>query len=49
MAAQEEEIITTLSIKSSTKSRLLEIGKMNESYDDLLNRMLDELKKKVPK
>jgi hypothetical protein len=33
----------TMTIHRSTKNRLLELGRMAETYDDLINRLLDEL------
>jgi len=37
---------TTIRIKKPTKKRLEKIGKFNESYDDLINRLIDENEKK---
>jgi len=34
---------TQIQIEIDTKDRLLDWGKKSETYDDLLNRMLDEL------
>jgi hypothetical protein len=42
--AQENEQITTISVKALTKQRLLDTGSMGESYDDLINRLLDVFK-----
>jgi len=33
---------TTITIKKKTKKVLDALGKKNESYDDLLNRLMDE-------
>ncbi len=33
---------TTLRVKRATKARLQAHGQMSESFDDLLNRVLDE-------
>lgn len=37
----EESDITTITLKKKTKSRLEAIGEFKESYDDLINRILD--------
>ena len=41
---QEED--TTIKVKQTTRSRLLEKGSMGESFDDVINRILDENDKK---
>lgn len=33
--------ITTIQLKKSTRLRLLEIGMKKETYDDLINRLVD--------
>jgi len=40
-------IRTTVSIKKQTKERLVILGKKNQSYDDVINQLIDfkELKK----
>lgn len=44
---------TTIKIKNETRDRLTKEGKFGESYDQLLNKILDELielrKKNVPR
>ena len=44
----EEDKITTISIKISTKKKLDLFGKFGESYDELINKMIgiNEEKKK---
>jgi len=37
---------TTIPITKKTKERLKKYGKMGETWDSLLNRILDECKKK---
>ena len=34
---------TTIHIKEGTRKRLLKHGRMGESFDELINRILDEL------
>lgn len=36
---------TTIRINKSTRDRLVEIGKKSESYDVIINRLLDEHEK----
>ena len=38
--------ITTITIQKKTKERLDSLGRFRESYDDLLNRILDEFEEK---
>ena len=38
--------ITTISMEAETKARLDKHGKKNESYDSLMNRLLDVVEKK---
>jgi hypothetical protein len=38
--------ITTIRIKVKTKKRLDEFGKKSETYDDIINRLLDLAKSK---
>jgi len=33
--------ITTIQLDKSTRERLLEIGMKKETYDDLINRLID--------
>ncbi len=33
--------ITTIQLKKSTRERLLEVGMKKETYDDLINRLVD--------
>jgi len=33
--------ITTIQVKKSTRDRLVEIGKKKETYDDIINRLID--------
>ena len=35
------EHITTIQLTKVTRERLLEIGKKKETYDDLINRLVD--------
>jgi len=44
--AGEEDSITTIKLRASTRDRLMSKGRKNESYDDLINRLLDEREKK---
>ena len=37
--------ITTIRVRESTKKRLQNLGKMNESMDQLINRILDAIEK----
>jgi len=37
---------TTIRVRKTTKKRLESHGRMNESFDDLINRVLDELEKR---
>ena len=39
----EELSRTTINIRRGTKRRLHDLGRMEETYDDLINRLLDEL------
>lgn len=39
----EEKVVESLKVKASTKERLLKLGKMQDSFDDVINRKLDEL------
>ena len=53
MEAENERTTTTIAIKLSTKEKIMQIGKMGESADDVINRALDALsylsKRKVRK
>jgi len=40
-----EDKKTTIQIYMKTRDRLLKLGKKGESYDKLINRLLDECKK----
>ncbi len=33
--------ITTIQLKKATRERLLEVGMKKETYDDLINRLVD--------
>lgn len=33
---------TTIRINTSTRDRLVELGKKNESYDTIINKLIDE-------
>ena len=46
MAAEE---VTTIQIKKSTRDKLLEAGRKDETYDDLLLRLIECLGKKGSK
>ena len=35
-------MLKTLKIKEGTHKRLVELGKKGESFDDLINRIIDE-------
>lgn len=37
--------MTTIPLSKETKKRLKEYGKFQESWDDLLNRLLDKIEK----
>jgi predicted CopG family antitoxin len=42
--------ITTIQVRKETRERLLEIGRKKETYDDLINRLIDfylKVKEKV--
>ncbi|MEE9564723.1 MAG: hypothetical protein V3V63_03335 [Candidatus Hydrothermarchaeaceae archaeon] len=40
------ENITTIQLDKKTRDKLLEIGKKKETYDDLVNRLIDFYLKK---
>jgi len=42
----EKEKGTTIALNISTVERLKQFGEFSETYDDLLNRLLDKIKKK---
>ena len=45
MASREG--VTTIQLKMKTRDRLMDLGKKSETYDDILNRLIDFwLKKK---
>jgi hypothetical protein len=44
MEKNTEKELTTISIKRSTKDRLMEFGKKGDTYDDILNRVMDGYK-----
>jgi hypothetical protein len=44
-----KEAMTTISIKRSTKERLMEFGRKGETYDDILNRVMDGYKQWLEK
>ena len=35
------ENITTIQLTKKTRDKLLEVGKKRETYDDLINRLID--------
>lgn len=35
------EDITTIQLTKETRDKLLEVGKKRETYDDLINRLID--------
>lgn len=37
---------TSIRVKTETRDRLNDVGKRGESYDDIINRILDELELK---
>jgi len=39
--------VTTIKIAPETRDRLKAVGKKGETYDDLLNRLLDEIGARV--
>jgi hypothetical protein len=39
--------ITTIQIRKATRNRLLEIGRKKETYDELINRLIDFYLKKT--
>ena len=40
----EDDQITTLRVRKSTRDRLRELGKKDDSYDDIINRLIEEAK-----
>lgn len=38
-----EDKLTTIKLKNSTKGRLADFGKKSETFDEIVNRLLDEL------
>jgi len=38
--------MTTISIRKTTRERLKEVGKKGETYDEIINRLIDFWKKK---
>lgn len=38
----EEMGTTSIKIQMSTRDRLVELGKKNESYDTIINKLIDE-------
>ena len=38
---------TTIKVKDATIDRLKALGKMGDSYDDVINKLLDEHEKKL--
>jgi hypothetical protein len=41
----DENKFTTITLRESTKERLQKHGNMGESFDELLNRILDQIEK----
>ncbi|MCX6803348.1 MAG: hypothetical protein NTY48_02125 [Candidatus Diapherotrites archaeon] len=41
-----EDKITTIKLRGSTREKLAEQGKKGESYDEILNKLLDIMKEK---
>jgi len=37
--------ITTISVKKNTKKRIVSLGKMNQSFDELLNEIITHVEK----
>ena len=46
MSVKAEDEFTTMSIKKSTKAELESLGKMGETYDDLVSRLVKEAKRR---
>ena len=44
-----EEEITTLRVKVSTRDRLADIGNKDDTFDDIINRLVDFYKKETKK
>lgn len=42
----KEDEITQIPLKKSTRARLRDIGKKGETYDTIINRLIDNSKKK---
>jgi len=40
-------MLTTIQVKTETKEKLKEIGKKGESYDDVINRILEKRDQEV--
>lgn len=40
---------TSIKIQMSTRDRLVELGKKNESYDTIINKLIDEHEKHAEK
>lgn len=38
--------VTTIQLEAKTKDRLMDIGKKGETYDDIINKLIDLWKKK---
>ena len=41
----DEKTITTVSMKPETKERLGKFGTVNDTFDDVLNKLMDEVDK----
>lgn len=40
--------LTTIKITKTTRDRLAQHGRKNETYDDFINRLLDQLEESKP-
>ena len=43
MASKGADAITTIQLRKATRDRLVELGRKGETYDDILNRLLDHM------
>ena len=47
--SNSDEMLTTIKLDSKTRDRLVELGKKKESYDTILNRLVDHWENTPPK
>jgi hypothetical protein len=43
MASKDADAITTIQLRKATRDRLAQLGRKGETYDAILNRLLDQL------